>query len=150
MTELYRYAECGLDHVYLANGFTAHDTPHGSGVSIEDADGLHKVIAIDIVSSPARLRGQEVRFLRGQLDLSQHALARVLKTARATIARYEGRPDKDIPGQADTALRLFYAAAAGGNHTAERVVELLREMDEMRHGDAVFRETPHGWMRTAA
>ena len=150
MTEGYRYTACGLDDVYLLNGYTGHETPYGEGVSIEDADGLHRVIALDIVTSPRRIRGQEVRFLRSQLELSQEGLARVLRTSRPTIARYEGSPDKAIPGSVETALRLFYAAAIDGDPSAENIVELLKELDELEHVAVMFEETPHGWIRAAA
>src|SRR6266404_24208 len=121
MTEGYHYKACGLDYVYLQNGYTIHDHPkHGRGVSIKDARGLHNAIARLIVSSPAPLRGQEVRFLRAQLKLSQEGLARVLQQERGSVARWEGAPDKPIIGSADSALRLFYALRAGGHDLANK------------------------------
>jgi putative transcriptional regulator len=32
----YHYTECGLDNVYLENGFTVHKTAYGRGVSISE------------------------------------------------------------------------------------------------------------------
>ena len=106
----YHYTGCGLDYVYLANGFRRQKTPYGSGVSITDADGLHKAIARHIVSSPPRLRGQEIRFLRSMLDVSQAGLGDILGVSRATVARWEGNAETPIPSGTDRALRLFYAA----------------------------------------
>ena len=40
----YHYTGCGLDNIYLANGFERKVTPYGEGVSIADADGLHEAI----------------------------------------------------------------------------------------------------------
>jgi len=37
MTEIFHYTDCGLDYVYLANGYTVHETAHAKGVSIKDA-----------------------------------------------------------------------------------------------------------------
>ena len=150
MKEHYHYTGCGLDFVYLANGFKTHKTPDGEGVSIEDADGLHKVIAREIVTSPQRLRGQEVRFLRGAMDLSQEGLAKIMRTTRGTIARYEGAATKPMPGQAEAALRMFVALKLCGHEIAEQIVDLLQEIDELKHGDIAFSETPHGWVRMAA
>ena len=48
--EPHHYVNSGLDYVYLANGFTVHDTPYGSGVAIENADGLHHAIAVAIIT----------------------------------------------------------------------------------------------------
>ena len=62
MTEGFHYTACGLDYVYLQNGYKVHDTKHGKGVSVKDAQGLHHAIARAIICSPYHLRGQEVRF----------------------------------------------------------------------------------------
>ncbi|WP_158925467.1 DNA-binding transcriptional regulator [Acidisphaera sp. S103] len=133
MNEGYHYTGCGLDYVYLLNGYTMHETEHGRGVSIKDARQLHERIALDIIGGPHSLRGQEVRFLRGMLKLSQEGLARVLRQRRGSVARWEAEPDKKIPGAADSALRMFYALKAGGHEIAEKLVDLLQEVDELEH-----------------
>lgn len=43
-TKSYHYLESGLPNVWLANGFTVHETDYGSGVSIDDVAELHQVI----------------------------------------------------------------------------------------------------------
>jgi len=149
MSEIYHYTGCGLDYVRLVNGFTHHDTPYGGGVSIEDMDGLHDQIARYIVSSPSRLRGQEVRFLRSMLDVSQAGLARILGTKRVTVARWEGKPNTPIPGTADRALRLFFALKVEGNESAHALLDLLADIDEEEFGDATFEETESGWRAAA-
>src|SRR5665213_3450402 len=101
MTEGYHYTTCGLDYVYLQNGYKVHETKHGKGVSISHAQGLHDAIARMVVGAPFRLRGQEVRFLRAQLKLSQDGLARALRTRRGSVARWEGQPQQAISGPAD-------------------------------------------------
>lgn len=152
--KLYRYTGCGLDNVYLANGYMIHKTPYGRGVSIEKADELHKEIARAIILNPAPIRGRELRFLRAQMDLSQAGLGKIMGVTRPTMARWEGRPGEAITATADRMLRLFYALHHAGNKTALRVVELLREIDELEHRiekrRAVFRETRQGWQREAA
>ena len=150
MTEGYRYTACGLDYVYLQNGFEVRETKHGTSVAIKDARGLHETIARSIISAPQRLRGQEVRFLRAQLKLSQDGLARFLRTKRGSIARWEAEPEKPIPGPADSALRLCYALKSNGHAIAERIVDLLADIDELEHRISViretsFRDTDEGW-----
>ena len=71
MSEYFHYTTSGLDYVYLANGFRLIEGEYGAGYSIDDLDGLHNVMAHHVIASPARLRGQEVRFLRSMLDISQ-------------------------------------------------------------------------------
>ena len=128
------------------------------GVSIKDARDLHDAIARDIIGSPRPLRGQETRFLRSQLKLSQRGLAQILRQRRGSVARWEGEPDKKIPGAADSALRMFYALNADGHETARQLIELLGELDELEHGLRIrerpaaqfVRETDDGWMKAAA
>lgn len=150
MNEQHHYTACGLDYVYLANGFTMHETPYGLGVSIEDADGLHEAIARDIISNPRRIRGQELRFLRAQLDLTQAGLGKVLGTSRGSIARWESNASRTIPPAADRAMRLFYAVEACGQEVAQRLIEVLIEIDESECQPAVFRESEGQWIREAA
>jgi DNA-binding transcriptional regulator YiaG len=150
MTDGYHYTACGLDYVYLINGYTEHETPHGTGVSIKDARRLHEVIARDVVTSGWPLRGQEVRFLRGMLKLSQEGMARVLGQKRGSVARWEMASNKAIPPVADRALRFFYALKADGNETAARLVELVAEIDDLEHQMHVLRtmsleETDRDW-----
>lgn len=131
LTSEYHYTGCGLDYVYLLNGYTIHDTEHGRGLSITDAKQLHERIALDIIGRAYPLRGQEVRFLRAMLRLSQEGLARILRQRRGSVARWEAEPNKNIPGAADSALRMFYALKAGGRETARKLVELLEHTDEL-------------------
>jgi DNA-binding transcriptional regulator YiaG len=154
MSDGYHYTGCGLDYVYLLNGYTLHETEHGPGVSIEDARRLHERVALDIIGDPHPLRGQEVRFLRGMMKISQEGLARVLRQRRGSVARWEAEPNKTIPGAADSALRMFYALKAGGHAMAVKVVELLQEIDDLEHATGKARElqlrNDSGWMKAAA
>jgi DNA-binding transcriptional regulator YiaG len=152
MTEGYHYTACGLDYVYLHNGYEVRETPHGRAVAIQDARGLHEAIARAVISSPGTLRGQEVRFLRAQLKLSQEGLAKALRTKRGSVARWEAKPRRQIPGTADSALRMFYALKAEKHEVAERLVDLLTEVDELEHKlqmlrGETFRATAEGWER---
>ena len=144
MTKDLRYTDCGLDYVYLANGFTWHETDYGPAYSIDDMDGLHQAIARHVVLSEARLRGQEVRFLRSMLDLSQEGLARPLGATRVTVARWEGEPDTPIPKPSDRLLRIVYARRNEPGIIGD-VADLLERMEETRAKDERFRETQQGW-----
>jgi DNA-binding transcriptional regulator YiaG len=147
---MHHYTNCGLDYIWLVDGFERLETPYGGGVRIHDMAGLHKAIANRVISSPTRLRGQEVRFLRSMLDLSQDGLARVLGQTRPSVARWEGQRDKSIPGASDRALRLFYAAQAAGNATAKRISDLLKELDELQNAAREERFTDADGWRSAA
>ncbi len=150
MTGPHHYTECGLDYIYLLNGFKVHETPYGEGISIQNADGLHKAIALAVIISPNALRGQEVRFLRSLLDVSQAGLGDILGASRATVARWEGGADQAIPAGSDRALRMFYALKVTGHEVAERIVDLLTEIDELEHTQTLFEETDTGWEERVA
>lgn len=150
MSKPYHYTACGLDYIYLTNGYEERNTPHGMGIAIRDAEQLHDVIARAVVGAHGRLRGQEVRFLRARLDLSQAEVARVLGVTRGAVAKWEARPDHPVPGTADRALRLFFVLKLGRDELAKQIVELLAVIDERTCGTAIFRETDRGWTREAA
>lgn len=40
----YRYKESGLDFILLLDGYTVHETPYGTGVSIHNTEALHEAI----------------------------------------------------------------------------------------------------------
>jgi DNA-binding transcriptional regulator YiaG len=71
------------DWVFLANGCTIHETPYGRGIAIQDADGLHALVLREIITSPHPLRGQELRFIRSMLDLSQAGNGSVPRSSKA-------------------------------------------------------------------
>jgi DNA-binding transcriptional regulator YiaG len=126
----YHYRACGLDYIYLQNGVKHHNTPYGKGVSIFAADQLHEVIAREIVSSPRPIRGQEVRFLRSLLDISQADLARTLGTTRISVTRWEKKANDPLPGTADTAMRLIYTSHMDKASLIKRTMDMLRERDD--------------------
>ena len=151
MTQPHHYTECGLDDVYLVNGFAVHETPYGRGVAVTDADALHEAIARAIVASTRPLRGQELRFLRAMLGLSQAALGARLGTSRATVARWEGRPREPLPGTADRALRLYYAISTGDRALPRALAKRLATIGTVPGAPLPrFEETAAGWTARAA
>jgi len=108
----FHYTQCGLDDVWLANGWRVEETEYGSGFAIENADRLHRAIARTIAAGPRPLRGQDARFLRVMLELSQADLARLLGVDRATVIRWEKARKRPLSRVQDIALRTLYAARA--------------------------------------
>lgn len=127
---MYRYRECGLDFVYLANGYEIHETDYGTGVAIEAADSLDRAIAAALLRSTKRLSGQCVRFLRSQMDLTQKELADRVGTRRVTVARWEAKPHTPIPGAADRVLRVVYAGHLNSADLLDDVVVLFPEIGD--------------------
>src|SRR5687767_3499565 len=87
--EPFHYKMSGLDDVYLLNGFHVHVTPHGSGVSVERADELHRAIGLYLVKHRKVLGPKDVRFLRKDMSMTQEDLSQCLGVTSQTVARYE-------------------------------------------------------------
>jgi putative transcriptional regulator len=147
--ERYHYAECGLDNIYLLNGFRSVRTPRGDAVNISDIEGLHRAIGLMLVRDKKNLTGREFRFLRHELDLTQQALADLLGVNVQTVARWEkGRTKEPIDGPAQRMIRLMYSEAINRDDAIIGPLRRLAELDQPGHGDfeqVEFEATREGW-----
>ena len=85
----YRYTECGLDNVVI-EGIDMHVDDSGERVlHIPAVNELHRTIARGIVESDTRMSGQELRFLRTMVGLTQAELGKCLHRDAQSIARWE-------------------------------------------------------------
>ncbi len=152
----YHYTECGLDNIYLLNGFKSVETPRGIGVIIQDVEGLHLAIGTMLVRDKRNLSGKEFRFLRHELNLTQQNLALILGVSVQSVARWEKDQMKEgIPGPAQRLLRLLYEERTSGNREIMEPLEKLAELDEIlndRYGEDVdFVDTEEeGWQPSLA
>lgn len=140
----YHYTMCGLDYVHLRSGYRTHKTEYGKGVAVEHADALDRVIAGYVVTSDARLRGQEVRFLRSLMNFSQAELALYLGIKRITVARWESAPNTPIPGPADRTIRIVAAKELYGEKNLGVVAELFPEIAYEEPGQLIMSYIPDG------
>lgn len=145
---MYHYTECGLNKIWLLNGYARHKTPYGRGVSIDNADGLHQAIALFLVNHKPRLSGGEFRFIRKELDMSQKTLGEVLGKDAQSIARWEksGR----VPRIVERFLRALYRETALGNAEIRKIIKRLNETDQRDYSRMLFEETKSGWRSRAA
>jgi putative transcriptional regulator len=118
---LYHYRECGLDNVYLANGFHCVDRPSGREVTIENIDALHEAIGKALIDNKKDLSGKEIRFLRQEMLMPQAFLAKLLDVAEQTVHRWEAGKT-DIPKPAETLIRVLYR-----EHVNDKSVSSLRK-----------------------
>jgi DNA-binding transcriptional regulator YiaG len=139
VSEPLHYTACGLDHVYLVDGFTREQIDGEDAVTIEDLDGLWKAIGLALVKGRKTLAPKEVRFLRHHMDLTQAELGEELRVSDQTVARWE-KGETPVSGPADVALRLLFllsdAAQPEGHRVLEHVIKMLddlRERDEEEH-----------------
>jgi DNA-binding transcriptional regulator YiaG len=146
----YHYTECGLDNVYLENGFTVHKTAYGRGVSIDDTEALHKTIGEWIIALPKPLNGAELRFLRTELDMTQKDLGNILGTTEQTLRLWEKRRAKPIPsGPADRLLRAFYGEWLHGRGSVIQMTERLARQRHIKGAKGRLSKSPRGGWRLA-
>lgn len=146
----YHYTECGLNNIYLLNGYKFIDTPRGKAVSIKDVDGLHKAIGLFLVTAKKDLTGDEVRFLRLGMLMSQTTLAKLLGISDQAIRRWENGK-VTIPKPSESLLRLLYR-----EHVNDRdgkistVLKKIANLEEMLNDkEILFRDTRKGWQSAA-
>jgi DNA-binding transcriptional regulator YiaG len=130
----YHYKACGLDNIYLLNGYEPEDHDGERHIFVRNADELHKAIGRHIVTKRKGLTGQEIRFLRNTLEMTQSELASELGNNAQSIARWE-KGQVDIPGDAEKLLRVFFFARLASNDELEELRDLilgtLSELDEI-------------------
>jgi DNA-binding transcriptional regulator YiaG len=147
----YHYKECGLDNIYLMNGFEIEEVDGEEYVSIKAVDKLWKAIGLNLVTSKKILSPKEIRFLRGQMEKTQAEVASLLRVDDQTVARWE-KGKVRLSGTADIAFRLLFlgskVAHPEGGKLLSRWVETLRQMveqDSPLSDDIHFVRHNHSW-----
>ena len=148
---MFHYLGCGLPNVFLKNGYELIDSPYGKGVTIHDLEGLHNAIGKIIVSSAGALTGQEFRFLRTELELSQAMLANLLGCEEQAVARWEKGKNKRVNAPAERLLRLLYRESKLGSKNFAPLLKTLQEWECTPAAPArkiVARERADNWSAT--
>lgn len=126
--KMYHYTDCGLDNVYLENGYTI--AKDGS-LFIEDIHGLHHFIARRIVLQGRKLKGKEIRFIRHFMDLSQKTMGEILGVDYQTVHRWETSKNV-IPKTADRFLKVIFHEYLDPDSRARSVMEMISDLDNNR------------------
>ena len=138
------YTACGLDNVYLLDGFKRETIDGEEYLTIQDLDGLWKAIGLHLVTTRKALAPKEIRFLRQHMKMTQAELGARLRVSDQTVARWEkDQCDKD--GPADRMLRVLFlgspVAQPEGNELLREIIKLLddlQERDESKQKADVF------------
>jgi len=145
----YAYKGCGLDDIYLLNGYDVVNTEHGVGVAVRDIDGLHRVIGENLVTKKKELLGKELRFLRKEMDLTQTELGRFIGLSSQQVARWEKQSVISQP--ADYLLRKLYLEHINGKVSLRELVEKLDDKDSVDDsGEHLFCASDGEWKSVAA
>jgi len=128
----FHYTACGLDNVWLANGYTVKKTKYGKGVSIIDIDDLHKLLATQLVEKNGLLSGREFRFLRVQLGLTQQGLGKLLGNISENAVSLWERNDS-VPIVYDHWLRMHVIAKYKGDTKVVDAVKRIQTVERLVH-----------------
>lgn len=139
-----RYTGCGLDDIWLADGYVIEWFDGEPTIAIHDLDGLLRTIARAVTTVARPLAGKEIRFLRRQMDLTQAELATLLGCDVQQVARYE-KDQNRIPGPADRLLRLLWSDHAGELVALRPLLATLSAMRSAVPGRLVLTLGPDGW-----
>lgn len=146
---MYQYKTCGLNNVYLKNGYKLRTGAHGEAVSIADIEGLHRTIAKCLVKDKRYLTGPEFRFLRKYLDMSQKRLGLLVGVDEQTVRYWEklGR----VPKWADHWARNLCLQKID-NASFEELIDKLNSLDRamVKNCELRFSDTNEGWLSQVA
>ncbi len=104
----YHYTECGLDNIYLINGFTITKQKNGEEIiHIHNIHKLHYDIGKSLVFKSGLLTGKEVQFIRKTMDLSQTTLGKLLGVEYQSVLGWE-KNKTPISKTADHFLKMIF------------------------------------------
>ena len=109
----YQYTECGLSNVFIDDVDVVQDDQGEETYAIKNILGLHKVITHAIISrSRQRMTGEEFRFLRSEMGLTQEEAGKRLGRDRVTISRWE-RGETTIDPAVETVMKVLAVEKLG-------------------------------------
>lgn len=142
------YTACGLDNVWLLNGYEVIETPYGEATTVENERALHDAIAKSLFSQPGILTGKEFLFLRKEMDMSQQAIAEVFGVSDQTVRNLERKEKLDAAYS-----HLMKAVSQEYFTGSSRILEIIEAAkDKHDRGDIriSFEEDDNGWHQAAA
>jgi putative transcriptional regulator len=136
----YHYTECGLDNIYLVNGFKITKAEDGDEeLFIHDIHGLHKAISNILIFKKGLLEGGEIKFIRTMLDLSQNKLAALIGCRYQQILLWEKNKNK-ISRPADRLLRIYLYTYLYKEIDNGEVFDRINEIADLDAAEAEYRD----------
>lgn len=128
------YRACGLEGIYLLNGYSLETHDDEQHMSVTKMEELHQAIGRHLVTQRKGLAPKEIRFLRNTMDLTQAELAERLGNNPQSVARWE-KGECEVPGASEKLLRLVYLAHLMSDEELcalrDFIISKLHSLDEM-------------------
>lgn len=145
MSEFFRYQGCGLDNVFLVNGYKIIESVAGNkSIFIEDIEDLHKAIARSIVDDASPLDAQTFKFLRKELGMSQRQFGEFLDMTEGSVSLWE-RARQPIPQAAQIFIRALVKEKCSGNAELMKTIERLNTLDREERRLIAMEKTNDHW-----
>jgi len=132
------YRGCGLDGIYLLNGYSIEEHDGEEHVSISDVDGLHQAIGRHLIVHRKGLSPKEIKFLRNTMGITQAEMAARLGNNSQSVARWE-KGECEIPGTSEKLLRAVFLASL----LRQEDLVALRELLQSKLGALDYRDQTH-------
>jgi DNA-binding transcriptional regulator YiaG len=145
MKKPYHYTECGLDNIYLNNGYTLEKD---GSLFVQDIHGLHRCIGERLVFQGRKLKGKEVRFARHYMDLSQKSFGELLGVDYQTVLRWESSKNV-ITKTADRLLKVIFNDYLNPESRLRSVIETISDLDNDRHDRKIEFSHTREWKQAA-
>ena len=100
----HHYTECGLSNVYICGMPQEVDDVGEPIITIPRINELHHLIALGIVTHEKGITGEELRFLRTEMGLTQSELGKLVHKDKQTIGRWE-RSETEIDSSGEALIR---------------------------------------------
>jgi len=110
----YPFAECGLPNVVLQGvKLIRCNKCSNEDAIIPRLNELMRVLALAVVFKPYRLRGEDVKFLRKYLKMTNDEFARLIHIDKTNLSKWENNHDKIGP-QSDRLIRVMAVVLGEG------------------------------------
>lgn len=133
IVQKYQYEDSGLNNVFLDNIEARFcDECELSSPIIPKILRLHNTIGFAIVCKNSPLTGAEIKFLRQNLRVKSQEWARLLRTKKETLSRWESG-SQPISAQSDLLIRYLYLRTLEekkGVRLERKIVEDLSELKD--------------------
>lgn len=140
----YHYTASGLDNVYLVNGY---EIDKEGALYIHNVKQLHDAIGMSLILKSNPLSGDEIRYIRHHLDLSQKKLAELLGMDYQSILGWE-KGKREISSPTDRLLKAYYYAFLKPESN-RGVADFIRELSELdsieTEGRILLEEKKNRW-----
>lgn len=150
MDDRHHYVDCGLDNIYLVNGFKTRNFNGKEFVQISHPAKLHKAITSFLVHSPTALSRKELRFLRKEMNLSQKALGDLIGKTDQAVARWESGKGSIDPSSDRLVKMLANERILEEQSEISELLRMYAELDNQAYEARIlFAEQEDRWSKCA-